>query len=63
MIPIDSKSVKSNYDIASRFIEESLKYMKHPSQCTWADEIVQKWIAENPDRIERNSIQMSLHFV
>ena len=27
--------------------------MKHPSQCTWADEIVQKWVAENPDRIEK----------
>jgi uncharacterized Zn-binding protein involved in type VI secretion len=50
---IDPKSGKSNYDISSRFIEESLKYMKHPSQCTWADEIAQKWMAENPDRIQK----------
>ena len=50
---IKSNSTMSNHKIAQDFIDLSLKYMKHPSQCTWADEIVQKWVAENPDRIEK----------
>ena len=38
--------------IANTLIKTSVDFMQHPSQCTWADEIAKKWIADNPDRIE-----------
>lgn len=50
---VKANSEMPNYKIAQDFIDISLKFMKHPSQCTWADEIAQKWMAENPDRIQK----------
>lgn len=50
---VKSNSKISNYQIMDLFISKSLDFMKHPSQCTWADEIAQKWMAENPDRIQK----------